>query len=325
VRNSLFLPVLLLALTAGSAKPERPDKAREVLSDIECEVVALASSDVRTSWNAARALLARPGHHWKTVRLELGALVKEGAYPVRVPRALPAEDRGGLLDRIRQAALLSRLKADGAAVPKGMIVVPGGLAARPLTGEEVLVEDFFLDRCEVSREAYSQFLAKVEYRPPGEGFLAGWSGTTPPRGTEALAVTYVARADAAAYAKWRKARLPTAEEWAVARGGCVRRRYPWGTRPKKGLANVFDGRGSGRPEPVEGRTEGATALGLLRLAGNVTEWTASPWGPMKDMGVVAGESFLTVPAFGQALVRKTRVVTRRRDLGFRCAATIPKR
>jgi formylglycine-generating enzyme required for sulfatase activity len=299
--------------------------AEEATSTPEREALALVSSDVRTSWNAARALLDRPGSESKHVRKALASLVKEGGFAVDVPRILRTENRGGFIDRIRRAALLARLKADEIAVPEGMVAVPGGLAIRPLTGEEILVENFLIDRCEVSRQDYARFMAKVEYRPPGEGFLSGWSKSTPPAGTGARAVTDVSRADAAVFAKWRKARLPTAEEWAIARGGCARRKYPWGRAPKKGLANVFDGRGSGLPEKIEGRLEGATALGLLRLAGNVTEWTSSPWGPVKGMGVCAGESFLTVPGFGQTLLRKTKVKTRRRDLGFRCAATITKR
>ena len=76
---------------------------------------------------------------------------------------------------------------------------------------------------------------------------------------------------------------------------------------------------------MEGRPDGATPLGVLRLAGNVSEWTSSPWGPAKDVGVVVGESFLSVPEFSRVLVRKTPAGTRRRDLGFRCAASIPTR
>jgi formylglycine-generating enzyme required for sulfatase activity len=138
-------------------------------------------------------------------------------------------------------------------------------------------------------------------------------------------VVHVARADAEASARWRKARLPTAKEWLLARGGCGRTPYPWGKRSRPGLANVFDAKGFRRLAPVDGPAEGATPLGVLRMAGNAAEWTGSTWGDAKDQGAAAGESFVTVPGFAAGLVRRTKVTTRRRDLGFRCAASIPAR
>jgi formylglycine-generating enzyme required for sulfatase activity len=87
----------------------------------------------------------------------------------------------------------------------------------------------------------------------------------------------------------------------------------------------MDAKGARRLEPVEGRADGATPLGILRMAGNATEWTSTPRGADPGRGWTAGESFLSVPVFRSALLIATAADTRRRDLGFRCAASIPAR
>ena len=311
--------VLLGLLTLAPAKAE--DRA----STAKAEALSLVSSDVETAWRAARALVERPGRENTAVRLALAALVDEAALSFEMPRLLRHKERGPLIDRVRQAILLARLERQDIVIPEGMIAIPGGVAARPLTHEAVVVPDFFLDRLETTRENFARFLAASKHPATGEGFLEGWKDGKFPSGTGIWPVTDVNRDDATAFATWRKARLPTAQEWTLARGGCDRRGYPWGVYPKAGLANVLDGKGSGRPEGVDGRPDGATPLGLLRLAGNVAEWTSSPWGPAKDVGVIAGESFLAVPQFTRVIVRRTRPTTRKRDLGFRCAASIPTR
>ncbi len=302
-----------------------PASAKEPAATAESVARALLSTDVRTSFGAARALAKRPGAKNREVRLALAALVEEAGLRVAMPRTLRKKERAALIDRIRQASLLARLAKKKIAVPDGMIAIPGGVGKHPLTGKEVVIADFFLDRLETTRESFARFLKDSGHEASGEGFLAGWRNGKFPAGTGKLPVTHVARADAAAFVRARKVRLPTAMEWELARRGCGGGAYPWGNQAKTGRANVLDGKGSGHTEGVEGRLDGATALGVLRMAGNVSEWTSSPWAKSKDVGVVAGESFLSVPQFTRLVVRKTKVTVRRRDLGFRCAASIPRR
>jgi formylglycine-generating enzyme required for sulfatase activity len=74
-------------------------------------------------------------------------------------------------------------------------------------------------------------------------------------------------------------RIPTEWEWEhFARGG-GNRRYPWGEEFDVACANLAEA-GVGRTEPVGSRPDGASAAGLLDLAGNVDEWTASVYEPL---------------------------------------------
>jgi len=321
--GNLSIVTLTLGLLVASLAPEAHGK--EPPATAASEAKALLSADVRTSFEAGRALANRPGAKNRDVRLALAAVVKEAGLPVEMPKTLRKAERAGLVDRIRQAALLARLASVRIAVPEGMVAIPGGVARHPLTGREVVVADFFLDRLEVAREGFARFLKESKHEARGEGFLTGWRDGKYPGGTGKLPVTHVSRRDAAAFATWRKARLPRVMEWEIARRGCGGKPYPWGAQPKTGLANVMDGKGSGNTEGVEGRPDGATPLGVLRMAGNVSEWTSSPWAKAEDVGLVAGESFLSVPQFTRQVYRKTKATVRRRDLGFRCAASIPRR
>lgn len=77
----------------------------------------------------------------------------------------------------------------------------------------------------------------------------------------------------------RELRLPTEWEWEwVARGGDDRV-YPWGDTFDPACANLAEA-GAGGTEAVGSRPAGASAAGVLDLAGNVDEWTASVYAPL---------------------------------------------
>ncbi|MBZ5740629.1 formylglycine-generating enzyme family protein [Nocardioides mangrovi] len=102
-------------------------------------------------------------------------------------------------------------------------------------------------------------------------------------------VVHVAHEDAAAYAAWVGAALPTEAEWEyAARGGLEGAAYTWGDEPRPGgriMANTWDGpdfpwRSSGesgfqRTAPVGSFP--ANGYGLYDMAGNVWEWTDDWW------------------------------------------------
>jgi formylglycine-generating enzyme len=102
-------------------------------------------------------------------------------------------------------------------------------------------------------------------------------------------VVHIAYADAAAYAEWVDARLPTEAEWEhAARGGVNGAAFTWGDEARPDgriMANTWDGldfpwRSTGesgwdRTAPVGSFP--ANGYGLHDMAGNVWEWTDDWW------------------------------------------------
>jgi ergothioneine biosynthesis protein EgtB len=92
---------------------------------------------------------------------------------------------------------------------------------------------------------------------------------------------YVSHAEAEAYARWKKRRLPTEPEFhraAYATPEGFERSYPWGEDPPDATRGNFDFQ-RWDPVPVGSSPAGASAWGVEDLVGNGWEWTSSVFEP----------------------------------------------
>ncbi len=117
---------------------------------------------------------------------------------------------------------------------------------------------------------------------------------------------YVSHGEAAAYARWRGARLPSEAEYQRAAFGSTtgERRYPWGDVQPDDAHGVFDF-SSWDPEPAGTRPRGASAGGVEDLAGNGWEWTSTPFAPFPGFRAMASYPEYSADFFdGQHYVMK---------------------
>ncbi len=100
---------------------------------------------------------------------------------------------------------------------------------------------------------------------------------------------YVTQKQAAAYAAWCGARLPTESEYhraAFGTPGGSERAFPWGDAAPSAAHGNFDFQRFD-PEPVGQYAAGASAFGVYDLIGNGWEWTATPFAPFDGFAPMA--------------------------------------
>ncbi len=159
---------------------------------------------------------------------------------------------------------------------------------------------FWIDRTEVTNRAYAAFLASRAAKehtvchpnePPHKDHTPAfptpqewdWGAVHDPfrgEGREEHPVVGVDWYDAYAFAAWMGRRLPSEDEWEKAARGADGRTYPWGEQRPVGdtpLATYRHAAARGMTTPVGARPQGASPFGALDMAGNVWEWTASPF------------------------------------------------
>ncbi|GEM_PF-3381773 len=322
--------------------PDDPGASREKMEAVVERFPETKEADqARKHLEALESALAEEVSDWVRERaatakaLQEGGLLGRALLEVRkpVPARLAGRPELDALDEIGKT--LARALADR----DGMVLVPGGEVSVPSPGGDErarAVAPFLMSITEVTNRAYQAFVdiegyhtksfwdaegwkAREAFRDrtgkPGPAF---WSEGRFPPGKADHPVVGISWYEARAFARFRDMRLPTEAEWQQAAAGPAGRAYPFGASfdPSKAVGRHAE---SGTV-PADSLGAGATPLGLLHMAGNVHEWTASSGKEAGRTVLVRGGGFDSHPfnlrTDSRVAVRKT---TRDEALGFRLA------
>lgn len=200
-----------------------------------------------------------------------------------------------------------------------------------------------IDLMPVTQSAYAEFIVATARPAPfigetdwtAQGFAQryatevarfNWEGSSPPATRADHPVVLVTHADAAAYCSWRGAvvgatrRLPTADELERAFRGDDGLAYPWGNDYDAALLNSAV-KGPRDTLPVGTYPDGKSPHGVLDCAGNVFQWTSTPWPHKAAAMTVKGSAWDDFGGLGRGAAAHGRPVRARHVIvGFRCAA-----
>lgn len=211
----------------------------------------------------------------------------------------------------------------------------------------VYLENFYIDRYEVTNDQYQRFIESTGYAKPKYWHTAPSFGSeTPfPIGNQNLShpVVGVSWYDATAYCAWAGKRLVTEAEWEKAARGGMMKVYPWGNELSHDMAN-YGGIG-GKDQWQWTAPVGSfppNSYGLYDMAGNVFEWCINwydenyyshspkrnPSGAEKGITKVARGGSWDNNRLGIYYMRSTfrfhvRPETKNLFIGFRCAKDVP--
>lgn len=189
-----------------------------------------------------------------------------------------------------------------------------GMANNP--PKKDFLSDFYLARYPVTNAQYKKYLAAN----PGAEKPEYWDDERFNQPEQP--VVGVSARKAEAYCQWARLRLPIEWEWEKGARGADGMPYPWGKeKPTKELANF--NRNVGHPTAVGSYPKGASPYGLMDMAGNVWEWTASVYEKDKagtEWRTLRGGSFGSDAGFLRAAYRfYSHPDGRFGVIGFRCA------
>jgi iron(II)-dependent oxidoreductase len=214
--------------------------------------------------------------------------------------------------------------------------IPGGMFQTGADQNEVEVPAFRIQRTEVTNGQYEEFLNEC-----GQGSGCGprelpsyWEDQSYLETRRDHPVVFVSWGDASAYCRWKGGRLPTALEWERAARGDDGRSFPTGGALDPAGVNILgsDRRDEKNRAPKQIPTwgieesqyaEDRSPYGVLGLAGNVSEWTASASEEEPDLRLAAGGSWDSWDLNDGRVYHRLpkNPADRSSSLGFRCASS----
>lgn len=201
------------------------------------------------------------------------------------------------IDQMRRLAAKGDMDELANTLDRSMVKIPAGeftMGSQSGNKDEqpprqIYLDPFQIDRYEVTNAQYRRFLLETGGRAPQH-----WAATDYPAGQGDWPVTGVSWLEASAYCQWVGKRLPSEAEWEKACRGRDANRYPWGDEWEPGKANTglqgaafwpatvediwrlleanaadYD---DPHPSPVGSYPRGASAYGVMDMAGNASEW-----------------------------------------------------
>ena len=151
-----------------------------------------------------------------------------------------------------------------------MVLVPAGLFKYGPDKEEVPQSAFYIDKTEVTNQAYGAYCKATGHELPLEF----------PLDKPGYPVVRVTIQDAKDFAKWAGERLPTAREWEKAARGTDGRMFPWGNEKDASHANVGP---NAALRPAADLAEFASPFKTVQMVGNVWELVDERTTPSADM------------------------------------------
>ncbi|MEZ4622664.1 MAG: SUMF1/EgtB/PvdO family nonheme iron enzyme, partial [Caldilineaceae bacterium] len=133
------------------------------------------------------------------------------------------------------------------------------------------LDTYRISKIPITNAQYKLFMVATDHVAPFH-----WRDYEIPEGLENHPVVNISWSDAEAFCEWAGVRLPTEAEWEKAARGPSGQIYPWGNELPDATRCNFD-LTIGMTVTVGSYPAGASPYGVLDMAGNVWEWTATPW------------------------------------------------
>ena len=218
-----------------------------------------------------------------------------------------------------------------------------------LLRKRVILPEYFIDKNLTTQAEYRRFVWASGHRAPfispenykHQGYLVHsyesvrrylWGKNkdgrpTYPKGLANHPVVLISQSDAQAHCAWRNGksparyRLPTEAEWEKAARGVDARYFPWGNTFEPERLNY--GYKVQSTTPVGAYPKGKSPFGVLDMAGNVFEWTSTPFSKSKAT-MKGGGSWDDQPGITRPAARHGRDPKAKHLLfGFRCVCVDP--